>query len=514
MAINAAQATTKTVGDPNASYESLRPLWQKCKAVCSGERFVKELDSIVNLNNLLIPFSPSMTQAQYELYKAEAELPGISAQFAKLLVGGLLRKVPTLTFSKEVPKEASDWILDSFGQDDSTIVSFMDTCLWEEVRTSRCWIYIDHPEVTDRENKSREDIKDLKPYPIVWQAESIINWRVTTSETGRTTLDRVIVRGFTEVYDQNEFHPNYIDTVWVHEINEAGRYQVRIFQHDASVQDIPTVVGAKQHHKNKLTFKLVETKADFEINGKPLGFIPAWPLNGSLEAVEPILITIVDKEISLYNKISRRNHLLYGAATYTPVIFSDMSDESFESIVSGGLGSWIKLGLEDKADILKTPTDALIDMDRAIASSIEEIAKLGVRMLTPETAQSGVALQLRNASQTAQLGTLNTKISAVMSQIIAFMLNWRYDLKLEDSDVDFQLSADFDPVPLGADWLRLCTEWYEKGLIPRSAWLNTLKQNDMLTPDYDDKEGQLEINNDEIIVMKGTADYANKFKEE
>lgn len=197
--------------------------------------------------------------------------------------------------------------------------------------------------------------------------------------------------------------------------------------------------------------------------------------------------------------MSRRNHLLYGAATYTPIIMSDMSDEDFEAIVEQGLGTWIRLRAEDKAEVLQTPTEALQDMDRAIAAAYEEMAKMGIRMLSPETAQSGVALDIRNASQTARLGTLNSKISSIMRKIICFMVNWRYDLQIADSDVEFSLSDDFNPTPLGADWLRLATEWYQQGLIPRSIWLLMLKQNDMLDSDYNDEDGQKEINADKIV---------------
>jgi hypothetical protein len=147
-------------------------------------------------------------------------------------------------------------------------------------------------------------------------------------------------------------------------------------------------------------------------------------------------------------------------------------------------------------------------MDRAILATIEEMARMGIRMLSPETIQSGVALEIRNAAQTAQLGTLNIKISNQMADIIAFMLNWRYDKKYNSTDVEFELSADFNPTPLGADWLRLATEWYEKGLIPRTLWLALLKQNDMISPDYDDSTGKLEINGDELIAQQSSVDYS------
>jgi hypothetical protein len=248
-------------------------------------------------------------------------------------------------------------------------------------------------------------------------------------------------------------------------------------------------------------FVLVDTIIPYK-NNEVLTEIPAWPLNGQIEPSEPILTPIIDKEIALYNKISRRNHLMYGAATYTPVVMGNVTDDQFEAIVEAGLGSWLHVNdPEGKIDVLKTPTEALKDMQNAIKDGYEEIAKLGVRMLAPESGdQSGVALELRNASQTAQLASLNTKVSNTMRQVITLMINWRYDLDIDSSDVDFTLSSDFIATQKGADWLRLATEWYQSGLIPRNDWLFLLQQNDMLRPDYDDDDGQAEIDQDENVV--------------
>jgi hypothetical protein len=256
----------------------------------------------------------------------------------------------------------------------------------------------------------------------------------------------------------------------------------------------------KNYNQEKAPFELVDTIDSILSNGEKLDYIPAWPLNGTVEAVEPMLMPVIDKEISLYNKISRRNHLLYGASTYTPIIISDMPDDDFDEIVQGGLGTWLRLRQGDDAKVLETPTAALQDMDRAIASSIEEMSKLGIKMLSPETAQSGVALEIRNAAQTAQLGTLSNKISNVMKQIITCMINWRYNLQLECTEIEFTLTSDFNPVPLGSEWLRLATEWYQGGLIPRSVWLQLLKQNDMVEPEYDDEAAKQEINADQLLM--------------
>ena len=513
--INAALAN-KTVADPIAAYESIRPLWEKSRAVCGGERFVKAFDGFIDVNtytNLLLPFSPSMTQQQYDFYRAEAELPGIVSQYAKMIIGGLLRKQPILELPKDAPPEAYHWIMDGFGQDESPMSAFLDTILWEELQTSRAWVYVDYPKIdsTVREQMTKEEYTAIKPYPVIWNAESIISWKMCQTFQGAKKLERVILRGWIEDYSRNEWHPDLLDTLWVHELVE-DKYQIRIYQKPAPDLSVPVVNGKKQqqYDTQKPIFTLKETIQDILVNGERLTFIPAWPLNGSVDANEPILTALIDKEVGLYNKMSRRNHLLYGASTYTPVISSDISDDDFDNIVNGGLGSWIRLRQGDTASVLETPTAALQDMDRAIASAIEEMAKMGIKMLTPEVAQSGVALEIRNAAQSAQLGTLNNKVSNTMADIICFMINWRYDTQYKSSDIEFNLSADFNPTPLGADWLRLATEWYQQGMIPRSVWLQILKINDIIPPDYDDEEGKLEINEDEMLMAQkqvGTASY-------
>jgi hypothetical protein len=514
--VNAAQSSVKTVADPNASYDSLKPLWDKSRAVCSGERYVKEFDGLVDtvrFTNLLIPFSPSMSQNQYEFYKAEAELPGITAQFAKMLVGGLLRKQPILTLPNNVPEEAKNWIINEFGKDDTPLTSFLDAALYDEVQTSRAWVFVDYPQITNPQALSNEDFKKFKPYPILQKAESIVNWRTRTNSHGKTLLDRVIVRGYRENYEVNEFHPTFRDTVWVHELDEQDLYRIRIYERSSDTSQVTMIDGKqyKNYNKEKAPFELIDTIENILSNGVRLDYIPAWPLNGTVEAVEPMLMAVIDKEISLYNKISRRNHLLYGASTYTPIIISDMPDDDFDEIVQGGLGTWIRLRQGDDAKVLETPTAALQDMDRAIAASIEEMSKLGIKMLSPETAQSGVALEIRNAAQTAQLGTLSNKISNVMKQIITCMINWRYNLQLTSADIEFTLTSDFNPVPLGSDWLRLATEWYQGGLLPRSVWVQLLKQNDMVEPEYDDEAAKQEITADQALMPQQPNDaYAQK----
>jgi len=445
----------KTVADPCDAYMSMRPIWNKCRAICAGEEAVKSHDTLVtDEDNFLVPFSPSMSQVQYDFLKREAELPGVTSEFAHLLVGSLLRREPEVS-CETAPEGAIDWIVQEFGADSSPLVSFMDNLLWEEVTVTRGWTFVDY--------------SGELPYPVSWKAESVINWRHTNK-----ALTMVIVAVLEEVTATNEFHPTTRTVYHVHEVVE-GAYQIRRFvkksDNDYEVLGPPSV---------PLMFD------------KPLAYIPAWPNNGEVDPVLPFLLVLINKEIALYNKITRRNHLLYNASTYTPYTIG-VEETAFKKIVQAGLGSWLNLPEGAEIGVLKAPTESLADLEKSIAAGFEEMAKLGVRMLSPENSQSGVALQLRNASQTARVGIMNTRIGVIMRQVIAFMINWRYGTEVKAEDVKFDLQSDFSMYTRDDAWLRIITEWYENGHIPRSIWVRILRNSEALPDDYNDDDGLLEI---------------------
>jgi len=503
----------KTVGDPIPQYESLQTVWSKARAILNGQNSAKAFDNTLDVytyKNLLIPFSPKMDHAQYTFYKAEAELPGLVGQYAKVLVGGLLRKPPQFELPKSVPEEASEWLRNNFSAEGNSLIAFLDECLWEELQTSRCWALVEYPEVSiEATNMMTKEQRDaLSPYAVMVKAENVINWRKGKVATSNAmVLTKFTIRGYREEYTvDNPHHPTLIDTVVDYALDETGHLIVQRYKRPSDTDQINVVNGQIQHNFQ------VQQNTNWEADGLPvlpmmhgkrMPFIPAWPLNGSIDAYEPVLQPLIDREVGLYNKISRRNHLLYGAATYTPYIASDMSDEQFDEAVGAGLGSWLHLQKGDTCGALDTPTAALADMEKAIAATIEEMARMGIRMLSPEgsSAESGTALEIRNAAQTAQLGLLNTKVSKTIQSMLKVMIKWKYDVDVEEGDLQFTLSADFNPTPLGADWMRLVTEWYQGGIIPRSVFLQIAKQNDVIPIDYNDDDGKEEIMADPLVAQ-------------
>lgn len=503
--VQAASSDSKSVADPSFRYESLKPYYRRARAIIGGQQSAKDHDctlDVVNFQNLLIPFSATMTTAQYRFYLAEAELPGLCSQYMRVLVSGLLRKRPDLVLPEQAPDGAYEWIMSDFTSQHGSLVGFLDEALEEEITTSRAWVMVNFPYVNPNAELSAQQQANLKPFPILMKAESVINWRDGTHPvTGESGLQMVIIRQTVEKYEADNFHPKLVDTVWVHELDASGLYQIRVFErYNDETAEVSGGEYVHNYSETKEQFLLTGTETNITIKGERLTRIPIFPLNGMIQGDEPILMPLIDREVGLYNKVSRRNHLMYGAATYTPVIKSDMLDEELDKICMAGLGSWLRVKPDEDIKVLETPTKALGDYEKAIAASVQEIARMGIRMMAPDVRdQSGVALEIRNSAQTAQLSTLNVKISQVMRAIITTMINWRYGTEFKEEEIVFNLSPDFNPAPLGEEWLRLVTEWYDTGKIPRSTFLQILKSNDIIPNDYDDGAARQEIEQDDLV---------------
>ena len=504
------KAVKKSVADPSDSYHSLKPLWKRSRAILNGQAHSKAHDEYLDAGgytNLLIPFSPSMTQPQFEFYKAEAELPGLTAQYCKVLISALLRKKSLLELPEGISDEVNEWIEKDFTLDGQSLFNFLDASIWEELQTSRCWVYVDYPSLSDAdlENMTPEERASISPYPVILKAENVVNVQIRIHPVTRVrALSRFVTRYVSEEYtEENPWHPNYVDTVADHYLDSEGYLVIDYYRKKDLTGDVEVVNGdVTQEYLDSQYTDIGYEKYDTvypKMWGERLGRIPGWPLNGQIEPIEPVLMPLIDREVALYNKVSRRNHLLYGAATYTPVVQSDMTDEEFEEIVNAGLGTWLRVRKDESISVLETPTSALADMDRAIQSTVEEMAKMGIRMLSPEQAASGVALEIRNASQTAQLGTLNAKISSTMEEVIAFMINWKYNADLSGNDIKFQLSSDFSALVGGEGAMRLVSEWYQSGIISRETFVSIAKYNDFLPMNYDDEAAIEQIQTDPLI---------------
>ena len=491
------------IGTPNGKYESLERVYKRNRAIMSGEDYVKAYDaSVSNPNGLLLPFSDTMTQQQYDFYKREATYPGFVEQYARILIGGLLRKEPTLVMSDEIDEEVQEeirsWIMNRFSHDNGSLIGFLDTALTEEFTTSRAWVCVNYPS----EEIANEG--SVKPYPILLEGESIINWQTEFNEsTGLLELSWLVVRGFTEIertddyqgrgFDASAYHPNVVETVWLHEIDEEGYYVIRQFLRESdTISTVYATAGHLNTDTKDTTQDWVEIRTENNIlrRGERLDFIPIYPLNGEVEPIDPMLSNIMKREIGLYNLYGRRNHLTYASSVMTPVLSGRFNEQDIQAISDAGIGTLWFLPEGGRAEILSAPTEALSHQETAIQNTIEDMAKMGMRIISQEirSHQSGVALDIRNAPQTAQLSTFSVKISSQISKIIRTMVRWRYDIDYPDDALQFNLCSEFQTGPQGLEWARLMFEMYMANAIPQEVFTEFLRKNDLVAGDFRDDE--------------------------
>jgi len=301
------KSVKRSVADPSHSYHSLHPLWKKARAILQGQSNTKAHDEYLEAEykNLLLPFSPSMSQAQYDFYRSEAELPGLTTQYCKTLINALLRKKSHLIVPESLPEGTKEWIENNFTLDGKSLFNFLDAALWEELQTSRCWVYVDRPNLTEEQfdSLSQEERATIAPYPVIIKAENVINVQTSIHPVTRVkTLTRWVTRYISEKYDEgNPWHPNYVDTVADHYLDSSGRLVIDYYHQagDGNYNDIKILNGeTRQEYKDGIgasSFEKVDTAMP-TMFGERLARIPAWPLNGHYEPIEPMLTPLIDRK--------------------------------------------------------------------------------------------------------------------------------------------------------------------------------------------------------------------------
>jgi len=453
------------------SYNELALRWKKNKIFTSGQDNVRAFDISMGTSpkdRFLIPFSENMEQEKYQFYVSESEFPGFAAEFARLVVNGLTRKEPImkLGFDDNMNQEIREWILSDFGEDGMPFLALAARVIDDYLKTDHAWVYVETP-----------DEDGEMPRAKYIHSENVVNWQLGDKDQ----LTLLVTRSYVQDPDsRDEFNPEMLPLYTIHRLKD-GIYNFEVLKEDGTSWDGSVKMGV-------------------QYNGKPLDFIPAWPIGGNICPGTSVLQPIIDKDVSLYNKMSRRNHLLYGSTAFTPIVYSDKKAEDINKYTRQGLGRWLHLGKEDKAEHLAMPTEGLKYMQEAISDNIDEMGRMGIRMLSPEGNQSGVALQLRNASQVAKLGAVQTVISNTFSDIIRFMISFRYKIDVAFGQFDLGLSDDFQLQSTSKDILEFFTGLYERSLVPRSEWLRLLHQNGLISDNYDDEKGKLEIAEDEMVA--------------
>ena len=464
------------VTTPSDSYNFWEDNWRKYIAVVNGEAAVKKFDETMfpmePSKNILTPFSPKMSPVAYEYYKAGAELPGYSVQQLRTIISALLRKPIGITLPEGFTgdsNEALDWLLNQILVEGAGLTTLIRNALEDDLVTGNTWLLLD----LNQETKT--------PVVEVLPGRSIISYEVGNHPLyGPGNLVQVVVRRAEESKDDdNATVITY--TYDVHFIDEDGVYKIHQLK-----QDEDDVVALTDE-------PIIPTRSvQSDSGGTESAYfdqILLFPMDGKAEISSPFLSNFINREISLYKQMAKRNAMTTNTTSFTPVIKGASDEESVE-LANFALGQVVSVGKDVDVDVLSPDTKGLDSVNKTIEDIRQDLQMIGSRQLVRDSRASGTALELTNSPYNSILYSLSSAYATTLRRLITTAFNWRYGTSYAQSDFGLTLSVDLADSPTGVNAVQYVLQLFFSGNLPRRELLTVLKANGILSNNYEDTAGE------------------------
>ena len=448
------------VAKAHEEYFAYAPLWLRYRACLGGQEAVKLHDRLYPDIRILQLYRRGISTEDQRFYASRAYWPAIVSTYAQVLERALLRSAPLIQLPPALEPER-EWLEQQIGENGESLADFLSKMISSELTSSRAWV--------------RTSLAEGGEYPFaeVIPAERVIDWR-TAMVDGRERLVQVrIVRTVSE-FNFETFDEEFEDVIEVHELVE-GRYQIRVYRGATST----TTAGL-----NSSSYQLSETLTNISGQSGPIDFLPIFPVNGSIDPVQPLLSHLCNIEIDTYN-LSTRLENLFSAASMPTVVVKDsnlatQTSRDDQIALERGYGSFVYVNSEASVEFLAAPVDAISHFQAEIQSKYELLAKLGIRMLSSEggTNQSGDALRIRNNFSQITLSYLSMLFSRATKRLITELMAWR-GLSFDPNDIDVTLSSSMSR-DLEIETLAFIRDLAEQGSISDEALDRLLKDANLI----------------------------------
>ena len=420
----------ETVDTRHNLYMQRLIVWRQIEAALGGDSAVKRFDATSG-NRILLPLSDQMPAAKYRQFQDNTSFSGLTGAFVEVLHDALLRTPPRFEL---LPRFASDQsaFFEQFSKS-QTLLEFLSSLTMLHLATSQAIVYVDYDDQAQR------------PYAELIDPKTITNWK--TNQDGE--LIQLFVRRQRVANNLSTFEEVRRDEIIVHELIQ-GFYQVRQFVNQGN------------------QFELVSTIQPTRRNER-LTRIPLFFVSGQIEPPAIAIERYFSLEKAIYNATARRDHVLRLASFVTPIVAGENladDEDRQQAVIDAGFGNYVFLNQDDTLTFATVPTENLEALERSINDRKMELARLGIRLLTPEQNQpeSGVALSIRNNLQSIRLSSFSTQITSTIREVIQEMLLW-FTPVTDIDDIDFELQHSID----------------DSVILMYLSELQTLQQNDTIT---------------------------------
>lgn len=320
------------------------------------------------------------------------------------------------------------------------------------------------------------------PYIAIYDAEHITNWDEGSDNVGFNALNLVVLDESTWVRR---------DFSWFEEF----RYRILslgdlvINEEDLSTSSYSQAVVIMGENGVMIDRSLYTPKYRGQtLNEIPFVFINTKDISASPDI--PPLLGLANLTLAIYRAEADYRHTLYMQGQDTLVVVGGSQDQDQATRV--GAGAKIDVDMGGDAKFIGVSSSGLAEMRQALQNDKEAaVTKAGQLMNSNSKQESGDALKIRMAAQTASLNQVAVTAAYGLEQLLKKLARW---MNVDETQVKVIPNLQFaDKNMTGQDFAQLVAA-KQTGLLPISdaALHEILKSQNLTKMDYQEERAQME----------------------
>lgn len=467
------------IDSKHKEYNKCAPIWKR----------IKDITELENLGEYLIKLNPhddsDDNRIRNEQYQKRAVFYPIAQHMANGLHSQLFSKEPELV----VPTSLEYLLTNADGMGNSIYQQSQMTA-YDVIRMSRAGLYVSFPK-TDG-GVSVADMENGNFFATIhrFEPDQIINWKKTNIGS-RSVLSRVIIQDKEQVFEDDEYEPEYKDIIKEFALNEgvfAERTWRRMKLEGGKEEWIPD-----------------EWHIPLDGNGKPWKEIPFTFIgssNNDAQVDKPLLDGMVRMNIGHYRNSADYEDSVWFAGQAQPWMSGvtqthiDMMKENKMYVGSRNL---IGVPAGETFGFASAPPNPLVG--EAMLKKVELMVMMGASLMT----QSG-----RERKEVEVLGEQQIQHSALslisqnLAEAYTKAIEWcgRF-MRTETTEAFYKTTTDFAFHKWSSDELREMSAGFVAGSIPPVDYFNWLKKVELTSHDKTLEEFMQEVNTTESSVDLG-----------
>lgn len=442
--------------DKHPDYIRMQPEWLLLEDAFNGESAVKQAGEaylpktagMINAGRV-----PNLdVEAIYRAYKNRAQYPEWVRDAVRSMLGMVLRLSPTLQADFK-PLRDMEFAATADG---FPLKQLFFRTVQQLIRKGRFGLLCDIDAAG-------------RPFVASYPAESIINWKLMPSASGRLDLSLLVLQEQVVRSDDVYSHDTRTEYL-VYRIIDGLCTAVRLDESGHQVGEEKVLQAA----------------------GKPLSFIPfvfAGAVDNAPDADLIPLSTMAKSALKYYQLSADYFQELHLTAHPQPVITGEDLDNA--DLITGPMMSWVLPSEHAKAFYLEISGNGIEAKRVAMGEQKTAALEAGARVMDIGGAESGEARQARQNDQYATLQSIVRNSAEAIEQCLRYLGEW-FGLTAEEADekLKFTVDADFNKM-VDAAMLQQLFGAAKMGFIsPETVW-NYVQTGQLPERDWDDEQARI-----------------------